>query len=94
MTILRSYEFEKRLKERFDLEYEEINLTKMEIFSKKTLKFCPYKSINIKLPKKPDNQFYLVDEEKNLLIAGCKNENSITLSTVMYLSGIVDGYYK
>jgi len=93
MNVLKSYEFQKRLKERFDLDYEDINLSKMEIFSKKNLKYCPYKSINTKLPKKPDNMFYLVDESKNLLIAGSKNENSVSLNTAMYLSGSDGGYY-
>ena len=93
MNVLKSYEFKKRLKERFDLDYEDINLSKMEIYSKKNLMYCPYKSINIKLPKKPDNMFYLVDESKNLLIAGCKNENSVSLNTAMYLSGSAEGYY-
>lgn len=81
-------EMKVRLKERFGMNVSELNPSKMSLWCKGNVKYCPYVTVTRKLMNAKENTFFLVDESINLMISGLKLENTTPLTTSMYLNGL------
>lgn len=81
-------EMKVRLKERFGMNVSELNPSKMSLWCKGNVKYCPYVTVTRKLMNAEKNAFFLVDESINLMISGLKLENTTPLTTSMYLNGL------
>lgn len=82
-------EMKLRLKERFGMNVSELNPSKMSLWCKGNVKYCPYVTVTRKLMNSNnENAFFLVDESINLMISGLKLKNRTPLTTSMYLDGL------
>ena len=96
MTKMRLF-FEKslllKLVGRFGVNFNDLNVKEFTLYSEKNVDKCPYTMVNNKISKKP-NTLYLVNEMKNMVIAGkvCGQKmDKVSFKTVLYLDG-KDGY--
>lgn len=75
-----------RLKGRFNESVNDLDLDTFEVYSKNNINTCPYVVVRNKIQNNPFS-FYLVNEMKNMAIAGKKFGKESILNTVLYLDG-------